>query len=274
MKRSTPNLRRHVDQLLRAEHVVLHRLAGAQLHQRHVLVRGGVKYDVRWVPREHSGQAAGVADVAHERVDVKGWPSVLQFIGYRKQRVLVPLIEQQRSSAPARQSGGTTQTRWTRPRRSPSHSARQAGDATAPGPGRLAGAPAGLRSPVCGSATTSTLPLTISLRLGSVRILSWNGCSARTTSRITAGGADGIAISTSSGSDLARSLRARSARLPSTGTPCICSPCLPGSSSTKPIGLVVVRRVVQHVADDQFARHSPHLRSAPSCRGAHRAFRW
>ena len=82
---------------------------------------------------------------------------------------------------------------------------------------------------------TATLPLTISLSLGSVLMLRWKGCRARTTSRMTAGGAEGIAISTSSG--LVFSItRARSARVPSTGTPRIRSPCLPGSSSMNPIG--------------------------------------
>ena len=83
--------------------------------------------------------------------------------------------------------------------------------------------------------STATLPLTISRRFGSVLMFTWNGCSARTTSCVTAAGADGMAMSTSSGRVFSM-MRASSARLPSTGTPWIRSPRFLGSSSTNPTG--------------------------------------
>ena len=71
---------RGVGGLVCANRVVLDRLAGAILHERHVLVRGGVVDDLRVVLFEHIEHLATVADRADQGVN-------LQF------RVLVPELE-------------------------------------------------------------------------------------------------------------------------------------------------------------------------------------
>ena len=71
--------------------------------------------------------------------------------------------------------------------------------------------------------------------LGSVLIGILKGSSDVSTSRSVAASARGMATRISCGCHCAR-IRARSRRLPSTGTPWIRWPTFAGSSSTKPIG--------------------------------------
>ena len=70
----------------RAAHVVLHRLARVLLHQRHVLVRGGVEDDLRPVLREHRVDPRGVGHVADHRDDAERracWSSSSMRIAWR-----------------------------------------------------------------------------------------------------------------------------------------------------------------------------------------------
>ena len=83
----------------------------------------------------------------------------------------------------------------------------------------------------------STSPAISSCRPGSVFTGTPAARAASTTRWRVSPGADGIAISTSSGC-CSRSIRHRSAVVPSTRTPWTRRPCFRGSSSTSPIGVV------------------------------------
>ena len=236
MKRSTPSLRRRLHQLPRAEHVVLHRLARAQLHQRHVLVRGGVKDDVGRMPREHAGHPPGVADVAHQRPDIERRPAVLQLVGDGEQRVLVPLEQQQ--GLRLQRGDLAAQLRSDRPSRAGHHHAASGDQAARTGSGSSFTGGRTIRSSIARLriCATATLPLTISLSLGSVRDLHVERLQRVHHLSNHGGGAPTAWQSAHRPAWSARRCAARSARVPSTRTPCIRSPCLPGSSSTNPIG--------------------------------------
>ena len=71
-----------------AEDVVLDRLARIRLHQRHVLVGGGVEDDLRRVGREKRAHAALVADVRDQRHDLDLGARAAQLAVHLEQREL------------------------------------------------------------------------------------------------------------------------------------------------------------------------------------------
>ena len=237
MKRSTPWCVGRLGQQPRAADVVLDRLAGVLLHQRHVLVRRGVEDDLRLVLREHGVDARRVGDVADDRDDGRtraagrrarcGWRGGCSRSARTSPATPAPSSAIWRhSSEPIEPPAPVTMTR--RPRDQALERRRVEADRRA-------------RQQVLDREAADLLDVdacrrSMSRRFGSVLIGTLNGSSARTIGpdggRVRAGNRDQHLVGPVPRDDALADRR----RVPSTGTPWIRRPTLAGSSSTKPTG--------------------------------------
>ena len=99
------------DQVQAAGHVVLDGLLGGVLHERHVLVGGGVDDVVRTVLAEELLDAQGVADVHHLGVDGEVGVLPPEVPEQEVEVVLVDVGEHERGRERGRRSGGTPRCR-------------------------------------------------------------------------------------------------------------------------------------------------------------------
>ena len=98
-----------------AHHVVQHRLARVVLHERHMLVGGGVEDDLRPVPLEELLHHVAVADVGDDLDDVlEGLPDLA---GDLVEAVFVLVQEDQAGTAETGGAAGPARTRLSRRRR-------------------------------------------------------------------------------------------------------------------------------------------------------------
>ncbi len=98
-KRETPCAHGGAGQHPGAPDVVLHRLARAGLHERHVLVRRGVEDEVGPVLGHHRVNPPPVGHVADHGVDVARAAPVAQVVLDGEEAVLVPLEQHQTARA-------------------------------------------------------------------------------------------------------------------------------------------------------------------------------
>ena len=96
-----------------ARDIVLHGLARVVLHERHVLVGGGVKDDLRTVLDHHSVEPGDVGHIADNGVNEASCPRVGEICRNGEQTVFVALVENQ----VGRKEGGDLATKL-RPDRS------------------------------------------------------------------------------------------------------------------------------------------------------------
>ena len=245
----------------RGHGVVAHRLDRVLLHQRHVLVGRGVEHDARAVLLEDLAHAHRVAAVGEHGRRAREVALLLELAPDLEERVLRVLHEDQPLAARRARSGGRARSRSTRRRRSRARSRRSGTrrrGRSRPAPARARERPPpGPRGP---DGRARRRRASSSKVVGSVRTGMPRPRQAVTTFCRSMPGADGIAITTSSG-PAASSTRSSSSVAPSTFRPPIRCPCLRGSSSTKPIGTFAQLRVAaqlrQHLlaavarADDQ-----------------------
>ncbi len=115
-----------------AGHVVLDGLLRGVLHERHVLVGGGVDDVVRTVLGEELLDARGVADVDHLGVDGEVGVLPPEVAEQEVEVVLVDVGEDERARARGRRSGGTPRCRSSRRRPSPGCAGRGRGGRARP----------------------------------------------------------------------------------------------------------------------------------------------
>ena len=79
-KRFAPILRRRFRDVQRAEHIILYRLGGGVLHQRHMLMRRSVEHKLRPVGVHDVENALAVAHGADEHDEIERRIAALQFL--------------------------------------------------------------------------------------------------------------------------------------------------------------------------------------------------